>query len=57
MDVPIIQIRAVLKNLGIDSKNTKILAFGGGLDRIAMIKWNIPDVRLFYQGDLRLNQF
>ncbi|MEK7089024.1 MAG: hypothetical protein AAB913_02755, partial [Patescibacteria group bacterium] len=31
--------------------------FGGGLDRIAMVKWNISDVRFFYQGDLRLNQF
>ncbi len=32
-------------------------AFGMGLDRLAMIKFGIPDVRLFYQGDLRLNQF
>ncbi len=47
----------VLKNLGIDSEKYQGFAFGGGLDRIAMIRWNIPDVRLFYQGDLRLNQF
>ena len=47
----------VLKNLGLNPKKIQILAFGGGLDRIAMVKWNIPDVRLFYQGDLRLNQF
>jgi len=47
----------VLTNLGLDPKKTTAFAFGGGLDRIAMIKWNIPDVRLFYQGDLRLNQF
>ena len=47
----------VLKNLGLDPKEFQGFAFGGGLDRIAMIKWNIPDVRYFYQGDLRLNQF
>lgn len=47
----------VIKNLGLDPKKVQGFAFGGGLDRIAMIKWNVPDVRLFYQGDLRLNQF
>lgn len=47
----------VLKNLGFDPNKVQGFAFGGGLDRIAMIKWNIPDVRLFYSGDLRLNQF
>ncbi|MBP6883775.1 MAG: phenylalanine--tRNA ligase subunit alpha [Candidatus Pacebacteria bacterium] len=47
----------VIKNIGLDSKKFQGFAFGGGLDRIAMIKWGIPDVRLFYQGDLRLNQF
>lgn len=47
----------VLKNCGLDSTKVQGFAFGGGLDRIAMIKWSIPDVRLFYQGDLRLNQF
>ncbi len=47
----------VLRNVGLDPKKYQGFAFGGGLDRIAMIKWGIPDVRLFYQGDLRLNQF
>ncbi len=47
----------VLRNIGLDPKKYQGFAFGGGLDRIAMIKWNVPDVRLFYQGDLRLNQF
>lgn len=47
----------VLTNCGLDPKKYQGFAFGGGLDRIAMIKWGIPDVRLFYQGDLRLNQF
>ncbi len=33
-------------------------AFGLGLERLAMIKYNIPDIRLFYSGDLRfINQF
>jgi len=47
----------VLRNAGLDPGKVQGFAFGGGLDRIAMIRWNIPDVRLFYQGDLRLNQF
>ncbi len=47
----------VLRNAGLDPQKVQGFAFGGGLDRIAMIRWNIPDVRLFYQGDLRLNQF
>lgn len=47
----------VLENCGIDSKRYQGFAFGLGLDRIAMIKLGIPDIRLFYQGDLRLNQF
>lgn len=47
----------VLKNAGLDPEKFQGFAFGGGLDRIAMVKWNIPDVRLLYQGDLRLNQF
>ena len=47
----------VLKKAGFDPEKVQGFAFGGGLDRIAMIRWNIPDVRLFYQGDLRLNQF
>lgn len=47
----------VLRNVGLDPEKVRGFAFGGGLDRIAMIKWNVPDVRLFYQGDLRLNQF
>ncbi|HEY4513140.1 MAG TPA: phenylalanine--tRNA ligase subunit alpha [Candidatus Paceibacterota bacterium] len=46
----------VLKNIGLNPKKYQCLLFGGGLDRIAMIKWGVPDVRLFYQGDLRLNQ-
>jgi len=33
-------------------------AFGMGIDRLAMIKYKIPDIRLFYESDLRfINQF
>lgn len=47
----------VLENCGIDSKKYQGFAFGVGLDRLAMMKYKIPDIRLLYQGDLRLNQF
>lgn len=48
----------VLRNLGLDPRKVQGFAFGGGLDRITMIKYGIDDVRLFYSGDLRLiNQF
>lgn len=48
----------VLQNCGIDSNKYQGFAFGGGVDRIAMLKWGIDDVRLLYNGDLRMvNQF
>ncbi len=48
----------VLQNLGLDPRKVQGFAFGGGLDRITMIKYGIDDVRHFYSGDLRLvNQF
>lgn len=31
-------------------------AFGMGLDRLAMIKYGVPDIRLFYSGDIRFNK-
>lgn len=49
---------AVLENCGIDSKKYTGYAFGMGLDRIAMIKYGIPDIRLFFENDQRfLKQF
>jgi len=48
----------VLNAGGIDSKKISGFAFGFGIDRLAMLKYGIPDIRLFYNGDLRLvNQF
>ena len=48
----------VLKNAGIDSKKYTGFAFGFGIDRIAMLKYGIDDIRILYQGDLRVvNQF
>jgi phenylalanyl-tRNA synthetase alpha chain len=48
----------VLENCGIDSKKYRGWAFGPGLDRIAMLKWGIDDVRLMHSADLRfVNQF
>ena len=48
----------VLMECGVDPKKYRGFAFGGGIDRIAMLKWGIDDVRLLYSGDLRVvNQF
>lgn len=48
----------VLQAVGFHPNKYKGFAFGAGMDRLVMSKFNIPDVRLLYQGDLRLiNQF
>ncbi len=41
----------VLDMCGIDSKKYKGFAFGMGLERIAMLRYGIRDMRLFYEGD------
>ncbi|MEK7217924.1 MAG: phenylalanine--tRNA ligase subunit alpha [Patescibacteria group bacterium] len=43
----------VLKNCGIDPKEWQGFAFGFGVERMLMIKHQIPDIRLLYNGDLR----
>ncbi len=48
----------VLRNVGIDTERYSGFAFGLGIERIAMLKYGINDIRLFYDNDLRfLNQF
>ncbi len=48
----------VLKVCGIDWNDYTGFAFGLGVERLAMIKWGIEDMRLFYENDLRfLKQF
>ena len=48
----------VLKNCGIDPKEYSGFAFGMGIERIAMLKYGIDDLRLFSENDKRfLKQF
>ncbi len=48
----------VFNNVGYDAKVWHGYAFGMGVERIAMLKHNIDDIRLFYNGDIRfLRQF
>ena len=48
----------VLKMNGYDPDKYTGFAFGTGLDRLAMFKYGIPDIRLFYTNDVRfLNEF
>jgi phenylalanyl-tRNA synthetase alpha chain len=46
----------VLEYGGIDSALYSGFAFGMGLERIAMLRYGIEDIRLFYQNDLRVFQ-
>ena len=48
----------VLRNGGIDPQKYSGFAFGMGLDRIAMLKYGVDDLRLFFENDLKfLEQF
>ena len=48
----------VLENCNINSEKYTGYAFGLGLERIAMLIYQIPDIRLFFENDIRfLNQF
>ena len=50
--------RRVLENCGVDPDVYTGFAFGMGLERIAMIKYGINDIRLMFEGDVRfLKQF
>ena len=49
---------SVLENCGIDSKKYSGYAFGMGIERIAMLKYGVDDLRLFFENDIRfLKQF
>ena len=45
----------VLENVGIDSKKYSGFAFGVGIDRLTMMKYNITDIRHFYQGGVKIH--
>ena len=48
----------VLEACGIDSKVYSGYAFGMGIERMAMLKYGVKDIRLFFENDLRfLSQF
>src|SRR5690606_18827245 len=43
----------VLKNVGIDPNEYQGFAFGIGIERLAMLKYGVPDLRAFFDSDLR----
>jgi len=43
----------VLRNVNLDPERYQGFAFGMGIDRIAMLKYGMPDLRAFFAGDLR----
>jgi phenylalanyl-tRNA synthetase alpha chain len=48
----------VFQFVGYDAEKVSGFAFGMGMERIAMLKYGIDDIRLFFQNDLRfLKQF
>ncbi len=48
----------VLENVGIDSERFTGFAFGMGVERLAMLRYGVNDLRLFFENDLRfLEQF
>jgi len=47
-----------VKDNGYDPKRVSGFAFGMGADRIAILKYGVDDIQLFFQGDMRfLDQF
>ena len=48
----------VSRNMGLDPERYIGFAFGSGIDRLAMLRYGVSDLRLFFEGDLRfLKQF
>ena len=49
---------AVFEAVGYDPERYTGFAFGVGIERLALLKWGVEDIRLFYENDLRfLEQF
>lgn len=46
----------VLKSAGINPERYRGFAFGGGIERLCMLKWGIDDVRYFHNGDIRMTE-
>lgn len=47
--------RKVIENCGLDADVYSGLAFGTGLDRIAMLKYGVNNIHLLYDGDVRIS--
>ncbi len=43
----------VLRHAGLDPEKVQGFAWGGGIERLIMVKHGVPDVRLFHSGDVR----
>jgi len=49
---------AVFEAVGYDAERHTGFAFGVGIERVAMLKYGVDDIRLFYENDMRfLEQF
>lgn len=44
----------VLKNTGVDPSNFQGYAFGMGIERLTLLRYRIPDIRLLFENDIRL---
>jgi phenylalanyl-tRNA synthetase alpha chain len=48
----------VLENVGYDPERSTGFAFGVGIERVALLIYGIPDIRMLYENDVRfLEQF
>ena len=43
----------VLEAVGYDPERYTGFAFGMGIERVAILRYGIPDIRVFYEGDVR----
>jgi len=49
---------SVLKSMGVDPEKYSGFAFGMGIERLTMLRYNVNDLRSFFENDLRfLKQF